>query len=115
MFHSRIRCLGTPKTKNQYSQNKKCHNITASTNNLLQLAVVALGGGRTKETDLVNPAVGLSDVVRLGDYVKRGQPLTVVHASRSDQADAAARAVLEAITLDEKAPDVPELIIERVG
>lgn len=89
--------------------------VSAINGEVLGLAVVALGGGRTKETDEVNPAVGLSDVVRLGDYVKRGQPLAVVHASRSDQADAAARAVLGAITLDGTPPALPELIIERVG
>ncbi len=78
-------------------------------------AVVGLGGGRLRETDRVNPAVGLSDVVRLGTQVTRGQTLAVVHAVRSDQADAAARAVLGALTLAGSRPKVPELILERVG
>lgn len=81
----------------------------------LGLAVVALGGGRTVESDRINPAVGLSDVARLGAKVSRGQTLAVVHATRSDQADNAARAVRAAITLGSAAPAVPELIIERVG
>ncbi len=81
----------------------------------LGMAVVSLGGGRVVESDQVNPAVGLSDVVRLGTQVRRGQTLAVVHAVRSDQADAAARTVLEAIKLSGSRPKVPELIIERVG
>ncbi len=81
----------------------------------LGLAVVGLGGGRMKETDRINPAVGLSDVARLGTKVTRGQTLAVVHAVRSDQADAAARAVLGAIELTGTRPKVPEQIIERVG
>ncbi|MDG1167855.1 MAG: thymidine phosphorylase, partial [Sulfitobacter sp.] len=81
----------------------------------LGLAVVGLGGGRVVERDLVNPAVGLSDVVRLGVKVSKGQTLGVVHAARSDQAEQAVRAVLAAITLSGSRPRVPDLIAERVG
>jgi len=89
--------------------------VTAIDGEALGLAVVSLGGGRVRESDQINPAVGLSDVVRLGAKVSRGQPLAVVHAARSDHGEAAAKAVLAAITLgDVPAPD-PDLIIERVG
>ncbi|NNK16752.1 MAG: thymidine phosphorylase [Sulfitobacter sp.] len=81
----------------------------------LGLAVVGLGGGRIVESDRINPAVGLSDVVRLGTKVTRGQTLAVVHAVRSDQGDAAAQTVLQAIKLSGSRPKVPDLIIERVG
>ena len=81
----------------------------------LGMAVVALGGGRTIESDPIDSAVGLSGVVRLGDRVKKGQPLATVHASRPDQADAAAKAVLAAISLAASAPDTPDLILERIG
>ena len=81
----------------------------------LGMAVVALGGGRTIESDPIDPAVGLSGVVRLGVRVKKGQPLATVHASRPDQADAAAKAVLAAISLAASAPDTPYLILERIG
>jgi thymidine phosphorylase len=81
----------------------------------LGLAVVELGGGRKVESDLVNPAVGLSDVVRLGTRVAKGQCIAVVHAMRSDDADRAAAAVKAAITLGNTKPKVPALIIERVG
>lgn len=89
--------------------------VTSIEGEALGLAVVALGGGRSTETDQVNPAVGLSDVVRLGMHIKRGQPLAVVHAARSDQADAASKAVLGAITLGPEPAELPNLIIERVG
>jgi thymidine phosphorylase len=81
----------------------------------LGLAVVQLGGGREVESDHVNPAVGLSEVVRLGAKISKGQPLAVVHAARSDQADRAAAAVVAAITLGPSRPKLPDLIIERVG
>lgn len=81
----------------------------------LGLAVVALGGGRMIETDTVDPAVGLSDVVRIGARVEAGQPLAVVHAARPTLADRAVRAVQAAITLGEGAAQIPDLIIEQVS
>lgn len=80
----------------------------------LGLAVVALGGGRTIESDVIDPAVGLSGVVRLGAKVEEGQPLAVVHAARPAQADKAAAAVRAAITLGGAAV-MPELIVEYIG
>ncbi len=81
----------------------------------LGLAVVALGGGRTVESDPVDPAVGLAEVVRLGAYVKKGEPLAVVHASRSVQADYADAAVQSAISLGDKAGALPKLILEHIN
>ncbi len=80
----------------------------------LGLAVVNLGGGRRVETDQVNPAVGLTEVVSLGQPVSRGQPLAVIHAADEDSAEAAAHAVLSAITIADK-PTIPDLIRERIS
>ncbi len=80
----------------------------------LGLVVVGLGGGRVIESDPVDPAVGLSDVVRLGDWVEKGQPLCVIHAARPTQADRALAAVRGAITQGDAAPHVPDLIVEYV-
>jgi thymidine phosphorylase len=81
----------------------------------LGLAVVALGGGRLVEKDVINPAVGLSEVARLGARIEKGQTLAVVHAVRSDQADAAAAEVRAAMEVQAQKPQVPELILERIG
>ncbi|MGJ8588457.1 MAG: thymidine phosphorylase [Yoonia sp.] len=79
----------------------------------LGLAVVALGGGRNVETDQVNPAVGLTEVVRLGAKVTRGDPLCVVHAADEDAAIAAALAVQAAITIGDAVTPGP-LVIEGI-
>jgi thymidine phosphorylase len=89
--------------------------VTAMDGEALGLAVVDLGGGRTVEGDSINPAVGLSDVVRLGARVARGQPLAVIHAARAGDADRAEAALRRAITLGPLAPVLPDLIAERVG
>ena len=77
--------------------------------------VVALGGGRAVESDLINPAVGLSDVVRIGTQVDRGQTLAVVHAVRPADADRAEAAVRAAISIGAEAPAVPATIHNRIG
>ena len=89
--------------------------VTGFDGESLGLAVVGLGGGRRIETDVVDPAVGFSDVVSLGDRVAKGQPLLRVHAAREEQAAAAALTALEAITLGDSAPDALPLVLERIA
>lgn len=90
--------------------------VTSIEGEALGLAVVALGGGRRIETDTVDPAVGVTQIVRLGQTVNTGDPLAVVHAARPDAADQAAHAVRAAINVESGANvDVPALIQERVG
>lgn len=87
--------------------------VTQIDGEALGLAVVGLGGGRMVENDVIDPAVGFSEVVRLGAQVKAGDPLLRVHASREDKADAAAAAVLAAMDIGDQMPDMPPLIHER--
>jgi thymidine phosphorylase len=89
--------------------------ITAINGEALGMAVVAMGGGRSVETDQINPSVGYTDVVRLGAKVSKGQPLAVVHAGRRDRADAAERALRAAIKIGSTKPTLPNLIHERIG
>ncbi len=78
-------------------------------------AVIALGGGRKVETDRIDPAVGLSDILPLGAEVVAGQPLLRIHASRAAHADAAEAIVREAIEIGLAAPVEKPLVIEHVG
>jgi thymidine phosphorylase len=88
--------------------------VTAIDGEALGLAVVALGGGRQVEHDIINPAVGLSEVIRLGARVGRGTPLAMIHAAREDAARRAAQAVRAAITIGPKPAPVPALVRERI-
>jgi pyrimidine-nucleoside phosphorylase len=42
---------------------------------------VALNAGRRKTDDAVDPAVGVTDLVKEGEKVHKGQPLAVIHAN----------------------------------
>lgn len=81
----------------------------------LGLAVVALGGGRQVETDMVDPSVGISDLLPLGTRVSRGQPLARIHAAREDAAAGAEAALRQAVTIAPGKPRIGPLVAERVG
>ena len=66
------------------------------------LAVVAMGGGRLRETDPVDHAVGLTEVAAPGEHVGPGErPLALVHAASAESGERAAQALREAYTLGE--------------
>ena len=70
-------------------------------------AVVALGAGRRRAGDRVDPAVGLSGVVRLGAEVGPGAPLAEIHAASEDAADAAEAALRAAVRIGAPPPRGP--------
>jgi thymidine phosphorylase len=77
------------------------------------LAVVALGGGRVRESDPVDHSVGLTDVAAPGERVGPGErPLAVVHAADDDAAGRAAQALREAYTLGDPPAEDPPVVHE---
>lgn len=79
------------------------------------VAVVALGGGRTRPQDLIDHAVGITDLAAIGEAVDAARSLAVVHARSEEAARAAARAVRAAYQIgDAKATPGPS-ILERIG
>jgi len=88
--------------------------VAAIDTRALGLAVVALGGGRRREGDRIDPRVGLSDIAPPGAQVGPGRPLARVHAANEAAADAAAAALTDAIRLG-AAPASAPLVHERIG
>ena len=70
----------------------------------LGLAVVSLGGGRRRASDVIDFAVGLSDFAALGATVKVGETMAVVHGRTEAAANAAAGTVQRAFTISAAAP-----------
>jgi len=89
--------------------------VAAIDGEALGLAVVGLGGGRVVETDVIDPSVGLSDVVRLGARVAKGQPLARIHATRTADADKAEAIIKNAISLGDAVKNENLLIHERIA
>jgi thymidine phosphorylase len=77
--------------------------------------VVALGGGRAKPGDPVDPRVGLARVCGRGAPVRAGETLVQVHAATHDAGAAAAAEVLAAFTIADEAPAAHPLIHGRIA
>lgn len=76
------------------------------------LAALRLGAGRTKAEDRVDPAVGVSDLVKVGEKISPGASLCVIHAN-DEEALAEARVRLEgAIGLGDQPTIAPKLVEE---
>ncbi|MDF1519884.1 MAG: thymidine phosphorylase [Brevefilum sp.] len=67
---------------------------------------VVLGAGRMKKGDSIDPAVGISVMVKVGDAVEIGQPLFVIHARSDDAVEEAKQQLKNAVKIvkEEVAP-----------
>ena len=88
--------------------------VSAIDGEALGLAVVSLGGGRQVETDVIDPAAGLSDIVALGCRIAPGDVLARVHAARLEQAEVTADRIRAAIRLSAGALELAPLICDRI-
>ncbi|WP_308917370.1 thymidine phosphorylase [Jannaschia sp. LMIT008] len=75
--------------------------------------VVKLGGGRMREDDAIDPAVGLSHIAPVGATLTEGQPIARVHAADGEEAQEAAEAVAAAITFA-AGPVTPPTLVQEV-
>lgn len=78
------------------------------------LAVLALGGGRTRPDQGVDHAVGLSAIAGIGEAVGPDAPLALIHARDEGAAQAAAEALAAAVTLGDSAPHAGPPVLESV-
>lgn len=81
----------------------------------LGLAVVALGGGRTRVEDTIDHSVGIEFQTSLGEKIAPGQTLAVIHAANSSSAEAAAKAVLRHIHLGPTPPYSSPIFLETIS
>ncbi|NBB70033.1 MAG: thymidine phosphorylase [Alphaproteobacteria bacterium] len=80
----------------------------------LGMAVVDLGGGRRKAEDHIDPAVGMTGLVHIGDEVGLERPLARIHARRAADAERAAMTIRKACRIGEQAPSRPPLVADRL-
>jgi thymidine phosphorylase len=81
----------------------------------LGLAVVALGGGRTRPGDAVDPRVGLAGVRAPGELLRAGEPLAWVHAADAASAAGAMATVAAAMPVQDAPPPAVPLVQSVVG
>lgn len=66
--------------------------------------VVSLGGGRLRADDRIDPSVGLSRQLAVGERVARGEPVAWLHAASEESWRAAAPALRRAFRITSGAP-----------
>ena len=89
--------------------------VTRIDTRAIGVAVVALGGGRMRAQDAIDPSVGFSRLAGIGDEISFRQPLALVHARDAASAEAAALAVSAAYEIGVAAPPRRPVIVERIG
>lgn len=67
---------------------------------LIGRACIALGGGRTKASDRIDPAVGCDGFKKVGDRVEKGEPILRVHARTEAQLASAMGMIEEAVAIE---------------
>lgn len=88
--------------------------VAAIDTRAIGVAVVALGGGRVKPSDPVDPAVGFTALAGLGETVGADRPLGFVHARTEAAAEAAAAALRAAYRVG-PAPVRGPVVVERIA
>ncbi|MDP0491935.1 MAG: thymidine phosphorylase [Verrucomicrobiota bacterium JB023] len=81
----------------------------------LGLAVVQLGGGRTRAEQTIDHRVGFDGFLPLGHKVSPGTPLARIHARSEDDARLALQAFKESIVISPEPPESAPAIYERIS
>jgi thymidine phosphorylase len=89
--------------------------VTGIETRAVGVAVVALGGGRARPGDAIDPAVGLSGLASVATELQAGEPLAMVHARDEATASEAIAAVQAAYSIGEKRPPRRKAVLRHVG
>jgi thymidine phosphorylase len=123
-WHAMVRALGGPRDVRgslpaapvvRAVEPARAGVVTGMDARAVGLVVTGLGGNRRREDDVIDAAVGLSEIAPVGVPVGFDRPLAVVHARDEPGWEAAARALREAVTVGDEAPPERRVVVERIG
>ena len=77
--------------------------------------IIALGGGRTKMDDRVDPSVGFVITARPGDWVEHGEPLATIFAHDRAGVESGRQSLRQAIIISDEADPPLPLVSHRVS
>jgi thymidine phosphorylase len=79
-------------------------------------AIAAIGGGRVRIEDTVDPTVGFTSELKLGDEVRAGDAIGIVYCADADAAVQAARRIQASYEIGDAPPNErPKLVKEIVN
>lgn len=88
--------------------------VTAVDADAIGRACIVLGAGRIRTEDPVDPAVGVADLVKIGAYIQKGQPLARIHANQTRQLDDARKLIASAFQFHREPPRPETIILEAM-
>ncbi|MDF7805799.1 thymidine phosphorylase [Pontiellaceae bacterium B12219] len=81
-------------------------------------ASLLLGAGRAKTTDLIDHAVGISNLRKIGERIEKGEPLCIIHSNGRENDLSPQRSCFQtletAFQISEQPVEAPPLIIEVI-
>ncbi|EPX63111.1 Pyrimidine-nucleoside phosphorylase [Cystobacter fuscus DSM 2262] len=89
--------------------------VTGIQTEAVGLAAVALGAGRQRVDSRIDPAVGFTLLRKVGEPVKKGDPLVRIHYNDPAPVEDVRARLLAAYTCGPRAPEPQPLILERLG
>ena len=100
-----------PKTK--YSENVLCEYegyIQKIDTKGVGTTSVILGAGREKRDDEIDLSAGIEILKSLGDYVKKGEPIAILHTNNKESIEKAKETYLNSLTIGKEKPSKTPLI-----
>ena len=88
------------------------HTINAG---MIARGVQLLGANRNNRNKHVDPAVGVSEIKKVGTQVKQGEALMMIHYNNAAKLESSLDYFKQAYRLAPKRPNPPQLIVERVA
>ena len=88
--------------------------LTSVRTNLIGYAAKALGAGREKKEDEIDPAAGLVMNVRLGDRIEQGQSLVTLHTGPLSRVEEAKAYIADALVFSDMPAEKPPLIYGEI-
>ncbi len=88
--------------------------ISSMNTRSIGMAVVAMGGGRRVSSDPIDYAVGLSDIIALGETASSDKPLAMVHVRNEAQFAEAEKVLQEAFVVSADKPEAEKQVYQRV-
>ena len=77
-------------------------------------ASLLLGAGRSKTTDTIDPAVGISDLKKIGERIEAGEPLCIIHSNGHEDEIQLFKTLEPAFEISNAPVEPPQLILETI-
>ncbi|MEQ8356392.1 MAG: thymidine phosphorylase [Kiloniellaceae bacterium] len=88
--------------------------VSACDTRAIGLAVIELGGGRRRVEDRVDPAVGIDEILPLGQVVSKSDPIAVIHAADEASAEAVAALLQKAFKIGQTDGEIAPVVQQRI-